>query len=360
MASHFFSPINNSDVVQAVAWRAGKVVLLDQTALPKEEVYLECDSTDRVVEAIKKLVVRGAPAIGITGAYAGVLAALEVQSLELSKRPDAMASKLKAIEMARPTAVNLSWAIQKIRRIIEVWDEPLNSRFVDRLLEEAKRIHQEDFEFNHSMAKLGAELLTQGPVLTICNTGDLATGGIGTAFGILTQGFKLGKISRVFACETRPVLQGIRLTSWELNRYKIPYTIICDNMAAAVMKKENISAVITGADRIAANGDVANKIGTYALAVLAKAHGIAFYIAAPTSTFDLSLLSGELIPIEERSHEEILSVLGGNRPSYEIPVWNPSFDVTPQSLISAIICERGVINSPNQERINKMLNGTVI
>lgn len=355
MVSQKNQSLDSVNRVQAVSWRENRLVLLDQTALPKIEKYLEFISTDSVIEAIKNLVVRGAPAIGIAGAYAVVLAAIEVQCLEGSVRREQLRNKLKAIQMARPTAVNLSWAIERLQRIVEEWKGLLDSNFVEKLLMEAKQIHQEDLENNSEIAQLGGQLMDEGAILTICNTGDLATGGIGTAFGVLSCGFRAGKVTKVYACETRPVLQGIRLTSWELSRQKIPYQIICDSMAAALMQREKISAVITGADRIAANGDVANKIGTYGLAVIARAHNVPFYVAAPTSSFDLSLESGQLIPIEERHHEEVLTVLGVNRPNYDIPVWNPAFDLTPHSLISAIICERGVINFPNEEKIKKTL-----
>ena len=347
----------SSEAVEPVFWGKDCVGLLDQTLLPGREIYIECKSTEILIDAIKKLKVRGAPSIGVAGAYGVVLAALEVQSEIETKRLGAFKLKLEALEAARPTAVNLSWAIKKLKQVVESWSGQFNLDLVEKLLVESKRIHQENIEFNIRMANLGAECLQGGPVLTVCNAGDLATGGVGTALGVVAQGWKIGKVSHVFACETRPVLQGIRLTAWELNRKRIPYTVICDNMAAALMQKEKIGAVITGADRIAANGDVANKIGTYALAVLAKAHSIPFYVVAPSSTFDLSLSLGEEIPIEERSEEEILSVLGENRPPFSIPVWNPSFDVTPQSLISAIICENGVINQPNREKINKVLTG---
>lgn len=347
----------DSKAGQAVSWREGCVVLLDQTALPKQEIFIDCKSTESLIEAIKKLRVRGAPSIGLAGAYGVVLAALEVQEETENKRAEAFDLKLKALQASRPTAVNLSWAVKKLKQVADSWTGYFNLELVEKLLVEAKRIHQENLKYNTQLAILGADLLTEGPVLTVCNTGAIATGGVGTALGIVAKAYELRKVSHVFACETRPLLQGIRLTTWELQKKGIPYTLICDNMAAAVMRKEKIGAVITGADRIAANGDVANKIGTYNLAILAKAHSIPFYVAAPSSTFDLSLAFGDEIPLEERADEEILSVLGENRPSYSIPVWNPSFDLTPQSLISAIICERGVINQPNRERIKEVLTG---
>jgi methylthioribose-1-phosphate isomerase len=344
-----------SSSAQAVSWKEGKVVLLDQTLLPSSEVYVECATSEEVMAAIKKLVVRGAPAIGIAGAYGVVLASQEVISLRYDQQLEVLHKKLKLLEMARPTAINLSWAISQLKQTILSWQKPISRDFIELLLVQARKIHDDDLSANRQMARLGSELLGQGSILTVCNTGDLATGGVGTAFGVLAQGYRTKKVDHVYACETRPVLQGIRLTAWELNRHQIPFTVICDNMAASLMRSEKIIAVIAGADRIASNGDVANKIGTYSLAVLAKAHDIPFYIVAPWSTFDLSIKSGEAIPIEERGHEEVLSVLGNNRPSYKIPVWNPAFDVTPHHLISAIICERGVINYPNHEKIKELL-----
>lgn len=350
--SSFLTP---SLMAKAVNWEEGKVILLDQTSLPKHERYVHCSSTEDLIQAIKRLVVRGAPAIGIAGAYGVVLAMQEVLPLKKEERWPELDRKLKALELARPTAVNLSWAIQQLKKLIPAPEFTLSSDLIDKLVLAAKKIHEDDIQANKSIAELGSNLLKEGSVLTICNTGALATGGVGTAFGILAQAHRLNKTRHVYACETRPILQGLRLTAWELNKQKIPFTVICDNMAAALMQKEKLSAVIAGADRVASNGDVANKIGTYALAVLAKAHDVPFYVAAPTSTFDLNLDSGAAIPIEQRDHEEILSVLGQNRPPFTVPVWNPAFDVTPQSLISAIVCERGVIHSPNREKIKGML-----
>lgn len=343
---------------QAVRWENNQVILLDQTALPEKEIYLRCSTSEELIEAIKRLVVRGAPAIGIAGAYGVVLATQEILSLAQDKISclARLEEKLKALELSRPTAVNLKWAIERLRRTILNNPNAINAELVEQLLRAAKQIHAEDIQANKMIAEFGVGLLESGPILTICNAGELATGGIGTAFGILTHAYHFKKTQHIYACETRPVLQGLRLTAWELNRHKIPFTMICDNMAAALMRREKIGAVITGADRIAGNGDVANKIGTYSLAVLAKEHGVPFYVAAPVSTFDLSLESGNQIPIEERDTEEVLAALGKNRHDFSVPIWNPAFDVTPHEYINAIICERGVINSPNQETINTLLN----
>lgn len=341
--------------INAVEWKNGTCQLLDQTRLPQTETYLNCTRYVEVVDAIKRLAVRGAPAIGIAGAYAVVLAAKE--TLRTDGDLNYFSQALDSVVNARPTAVNLKWAVDRMRRHCE--GAALTSGLVERLEMEAKKIHAEDIEANRRMASFGAELLER-PVgaLTYCNTGDLATGGIGTAFGVLRQGYLSGKITRVFPCETRPVLQGLRLTVYELQRNQIPFTVICDNMAALVMRSRQVGAVFVGSDRVAANGDAANKVGTYSLAVLAKAHQIPFYIVAPTSTFDMSLASGSQIPIEQRASEEILGLLG--RGFRETPAMNPSFDVTPHELISAIVCERGIIHSPNTERVRAVLAGTCV
>lgn len=344
--------------LQAVGWKEGCVVLLDQTKLPSEEKYLSFSGHEGVVDSIRRLAVRGAPAIGVAGAYAVALAAREASVLPVAAREGFFTGALKRISEARPTAVNLRWAVE---RMIGSWTEGgalLDAGMCERLLVEARSIHVEDIAANKKMAELGASLFEK-PVgaLTYCNTGDLATAGIGTAFGVLHYGYKTGKVTHVFACETRPVMQGMRLTVFELSKNEIPFTLICDNMAAVMMREGKIGAVITGADRVAANGDAANKVGTYTLSILAKHHGIPFYIAAPTSTFDLSIPSGEQIPIEERHDSEILSVLGENRHGFAVPVRNPSFDVTPATLIDAIICEKGIIRRPTTEGVRRVVLG---
>jgi len=338
--------------VMAVDWAKDRCVMLDQTRIPSETVTLECDRYPQVVVAIKTLAVRGAPAIGVAGAYGVVLAHREATQKPAEKRAAFFENALEELATARPTAVNLRWAVEKMRALATSFDLETNSK----LLDEAKRIHREDIEANQKMAQLGSALLSPGKgVLTYCNTGDLATGGVGTAFGVLHQGFVDGKVAHVYACETRPVLQGARLTAWELLQNKIPFSLICDNMAAMVMSQGKVSAVILGSDRIAANGDVCNKIGSYSLAVLAKHHKIPFFAVAPTSTFDLSLKTGAEIPIEERSPEEIYQVLGKNRFPKPPGVYNPAFDVTPHELVTAIVCEKGVIERPNTERVRAVL-----
>lgn len=336
--------------IRVLEWKDDVFEVLDQTKIPWSETNIRCRNYVEVIEAIKSLAIRGAPLIGISGAYACVLAAREA-----TQKKDSTKFLIKAfeeIETARPTAVNLRWAVQRMRRYLGGPTETL----ADRLLQEAKTIHSEDIECNQKIAHFGSSLFSQNAqVLTCCNTGDLATGGIGTAFGIIRAGNELGLVSHVFACETRPVLQGLRLTTWELQKNHIPFTVLCDNMAASLMEKKKITHVITGADRIAANGDSANKIGTYSLAVLAKHHGIPFYIAAPFSTFDLGIPSGKQIPIEQRSSAEVTEVLGKSMAPMEC--YNPSFDVTPAELITAIICDRGIISNPTTERVKSTLEG---
>lgn len=335
--------------VTALQWREDACYLLDQTKIPWAETYLRCETYPEVISAIKSLAVRGAPLIGIAGAYAVFLAVRESQQ---QPSPSSFIKKaLEEIENARPTAVNLRWAVGRMRTLGE------RSQFknYEELLKEAGDIHEEDIECNRSMAGFGSELFgSDSKVLTCCNTGDLATGGIGTAFGVFRAGFERGHVTHVYACETRPVLQGLRLTTWELDKNKIPYTVICDNMAASLMQKGKITHVITGADRIAANGDSANKIGTYSLAVLAKHHNIPFYIAAPFSTFDLNTPTGNEIPIEQRNPDEITKVLGPEN-IFQPPGYNPSFDVTPASLITAIVCNKGIIENPTAEKVRKVL-----
>jgi len=344
--------------VQAVNWQNNRVVILDQTKLPSEETYLHLAEHAGVVDAIKRLAVRGAPAIGVAGAYGVVLAAQESLSLPIAGRERYFQSALTHLTEARPTAVNLRWGVNRMKALWESQGGNLDAQMVKSLWEEASLIHEQDIQTNLKMAEIGASVF-KSPVgvLTVCNTGDLATAGIGTAFGVFHWGYRAGKVLHVYACETRPVMQGSRLTVWELQKNKIPFTLICDNMAGIMMREGKVGAVFAGADRIAANGDSANKVGTYTLAVLAKHHGLPFYIVAPTSTFDLSIASGAEIPIEERHGEEILGALGSNQHPYHVPVRNPAFDVTPRELISAIICEKGVIASPSAAEVRRIVTG---
>lgn len=335
--------------VNAIEWMNQSVVLLDQTKLPHEEVYISHDSVAELIKSIQSLAVRGAPLLGLTGGYGTVLAALESLKTTGSDRKKIFYQLLDDLEKSRPTAVNLKWGIERQKKVFERFDSELTDACIEGLLEEAKKIHLEDIQYNYQIADFGSGILREGKVLTICNTGDLATGGIGTAFGVIAKGYEEKKVRHVYACETRPLLQGLRLTAWELQKNSIPFTMICDSMAALVMRDEKITTVIAGADRIAANGDTANKIGTYQLAVLAKYHGADFIIAAPSSTFDFSIRSGREIPIEQRHSSEILNILDENQHITNPSVYNPAFDVTPHELITAIVCEQGVIRNPNEE-----------
>ncbi len=334
------------------AWRDGRCVLLDQKRLPSEESYLPFLEYAQVVRAIRDLTVRGAPAIGVTGAYAVVLAARQSLSLLPDQRANFFGQALREISNSRPTAVNLRWAVEKMRVAAQDSRTEITNETVERLFQLAREIHQNDIECNSRMAEFGASLFKhRTTAMTYCNTGDLATAGVGTAFGAIHEAFRQGLIEHVYTCETRPVLQGLRLTAWELHRNEIPFTAICDNMAGLVLREGKVGAVLVGADRIASNGDVANKVGTYGLAVLAKHHDVPLWVVAPTSSFDMALPSGTDIPIEERAGEETIGILGANRPKFEVPVRNPAFDMTPASLIDAIVCEKGIIRNPNRERV---------
>jgi len=325
-------------------WEDGALCLIDQTALPHELLSRRCTTWEEVAEAIRTLRVRGAPAIGLAAAYGLALAAggATGSRTERLARLRMAASGLRA---TRPTAVNLAWALDRILAVAEATPEA--ERLSGRLLDEAHAMAGADFEINRRMAAHGAALLPEGAsVLTYCNTGMLATGGWGTAFGVLRQAHQDGRRIRVIACETRPVLQGARLTAWELMQHGIPATLITDNAAATLMRAGEVDAVIVGADRIAANGDTANKVGTYALAVLAHAHGLPFYVAAPLSTVDLATPEGTVIPIEERSADEVTMLAGVRVAPPGIAVRNPAFDVTPHRLITAIVTEAGVLRPP--------------
>jgi methylthioribose-1-phosphate isomerase len=331
-------------MLATVEWKDGAVRLLDQSRLPEHVEFLDCRDYRTVATAIRELRVRGAPAIGVTAAM-GV--ALGAQSLTTSSS-DEFAKQVLAIcdhlAATRPTAVNLFWAIERMKRTLE---GTFNLSVIEskrRLLEESQQILDEDIALNKAMGRHGASLVGNGQtILTHCNAGALATAGYGTALGVIRAAWEQGKKIRVLADETRPVLQGARLTAWELMQDKIPVTLITDNMAGTFMRQGLIQLCIVGADRIAANGDVANKIGTYSVAVLAKAHGIPFYVAAPSSTIDLATPSGDRIPIEERAPQEVTSVCGGAPIAPAgVAVLNPAFDVTPAALVTAIITERGV------------------
>ena len=328
--------------------QTGFLRLIDQTRLPVEEVFLECRTSQDVWEAIKRLSVRGAPAIGVSAAY-GIVIGLQPFEHQLPTEIDRIVEYLAS---SRPTAVNLFWALDRMKQTAREHANLSQAELLVRLLKEAQAIESEDREMCAAIGRHGATLLTDGDgVLTHCNAGGLATAGEGTALSVLFAAADSGKTLHVFADETRPLLQGARLTSWELQRRGIPVTVICDSMAGWVMREGKVQAVVTGADRIAANGDAANKIGTYSVAQLAKAHGIPFYVAAPSSTFDFSLENGDQIPIEQRVPEEITSGFGRQTVPQGVAVYNPAFDVTPAELISGLITERGVISPVTSEAI---------
>lgn len=342
-----------ADADHAIVWENDRLYLLDQRLLPTEERYLELHGAQDTAEAIQGMVVRGAPAIGITAAYGVVLAARNRYAESPSAWRELMVRDWALLATSRPTAVNLFWALDRMKILAETL--PAGDP-VPRLLQEAQTIHREDVEANRTMGGLGAALIKESTsVITHCNAGALATGGYGTALGVVRTAWAAGKIERVFADETRPWLQGARLTAWELARDGIPVTLLADGAAASRLALGGIDWVIVGSDRIAANGDVANKIGTYSLAVAARHHGVRVMVVAPTSTVDMTLASGKEIPIESRHPEELL-YCGGRRVGAEgAETWNPVFDVTPAALVDAIVTEKGVVRSPNGESMAEMM-----
>jgi len=326
------------DTIRAVLWQGDHLRLLDQRLLPREEAYVDCRTSDEVAQAIRDLVVRGAPAIGIAAAWGVVLAARQ----DRAGLDDALA-RLRA---ARPTAVNLMWALDRMQRAIA------RDADVDALASEAQAIQDEDLAANRRMGELGAALIAPGSgVLTHCNTGSLATAGFGTALGVIRAGVSAERIAQVFAGETRPWLQGARLTVWELLRDAIPATLVADSAAAHLMSTGQVQWVVVGADRIAANGDTANKIGTYQLAIAARHHGVKFMVVAPSSTVDMATASGNDIEIELRSPDELFGYAGQRTVVEGARAWNPVFDVTPAALIDAIVTERGVVEHPDAARM---------
>lgn len=346
-------------MIKTLEWTAEGVAMIDQRLLPTEEVYPVFRNYEEVAWAIKEMVVRGAPAIGVAAAMGVALGARDTQTNDPDEFDQAFNQICQTLGATRPTAVNLFWAIERMRNLyvgLKSTDSPLDE-IRARLIVEAQRMHDEDIEANRSMGRFGAELIPDGAtVLTHCNAGALATAGYGTALGVIRAAVEAGKKVAVFADETRPFLQGARLTAWELHKDDIPVTLITDNMAGHFMKGRKIDCVVVGADRIAANGDVANKIGTYSVAVLAKENNIPFYVAAPISTLDLSIESGEQIPIEERTELEVTHVKGAQLAPTGIKVANPAFDVTPNRYVAAIITERGVARAPYQESLRRLAN----
>ncbi len=329
---------------ETLRWTKGKLRLIDQRKLPQEFTHFDCDDHKKVAYAVKNLVVRGAPAIGVAAGYGMALAAREYRDLKGDRFFKQLKRASEALASTRPTAVNLFWALERQQRLIEENLDKTPSQIQRLLLEEALQIHQEDRIMCQAIGEHGSKLVPQkATILTHCNAGALATGGIGTALGVIYTAVSEGKEVKVFADETRPVLQGARLTAWELRRQGIDTTLICDNMAGSLLASGAIDLVIVGADRIAKNLDFANKIGTYPLAVLANANKVAFYVAAPSSTFDQSIPNGSKIVIEERDASEVLQSGKGKIKLKGLKVYNPAFDVTPASLVSAIITENGVI-----------------
>ena len=326
--------------MEAIRWEDSALYLLDQTRLPAEERWLRYTDYRQVANAIRTMVVRGAPAIGIAAAYATVLAAQE--NACKGDFPASMSQAKETLAASRPTAVNLFWALDRMEKLwLSVGPD------LPRLEAEARAIHREDVQMNETMGKAGAELVPQGArILTHCNAGALATGGYGTALGVIRTAHAQGKVSMVYADETRPLLQGARLTAYELVKDQIPVTLICDDMAGCLMAQGKIDMVVVGCDRMAANGDFANKIGTYSLAVLAKHHGIPFYTALPSSTIDRSIPNGGHIPVEQRGGEEVTGFAGVPTGPAGVQTWNPAFDVTPHELLTAVITERGVLRPP--------------
>ena len=327
--------------MDAIQWKGNTLYLLDQTRLPVEEVWLSYTDYRPVIDAIRTMVVRGAPAIGVAAAYAYCLAALEGADLKEAK---------EALAASRPTAVNLFWALDRMEKKSEACGgDP------ETLIAEAIAIHQEDVAMCKAMGRYGAAVVPDhARILTHCNAGALATGGYGTALGVIRAAHEQGKVEMVYADETRPLLQGARLTAYELVTDHIPATLIADNMAASLMAKGKIDMVVVGCDRMAANGDFANKIGTYSVAVNAHHHGVPFYVALPCSTIDLSIPDGSGIPIEEREKDEVRTLYGVQTAPKTVEVYNPAFDVTPHSLVTGIITEKGVIYPPFQENLQKL------
>ena len=336
--------------MKAIEWLGNRVRILDQTRLPQEEVYLELSRYQDIASAIRKLKIRGAPAIGVAGAYGIALGALKIKAKSREEFQEKLRAISQTIADTRPTARNLFRAIDRMLKVAEAGGDI--DQIKAALVNEAIKIHTEEAEATTKLSQLGAELIEDSfAVLTHCNTGALATAGYGTALGVIKKAWEQGKKLRVLVTETRPLLQGARITAWELKRAGIPFTLITDSMAGYFMSRGEVDCVIVGADRIASNGDTANKIGTYTLAVLAKEHSIPFYVAAPTTTIDLTLASGAQIPIEQRSPEEVTRIQGVSIAPEGVNAQNPAFDITPHQYITAIITERGIIKEPYGEGI---------
>ncbi|MFQ6111175.1 MAG: S-methyl-5-thioribose-1-phosphate isomerase [Nitrospinota bacterium] len=336
--------------LRTVDWADGAVRLIDQRRLPEEEVYLECRDTEAVARAIKEMAIRGAPAIGVAAALGMALAAREYRGRERDGLLGHLEERGRLLGSTRPTAVNLFWAIERMKEKAREAEGENIAELKELLLEEALRMRDEDIAICREIGDRGAALIPKGArLLTHCNAGALATAGYGTALGVIRSAHREGRVERVYVDETRPFLQGSRLTAWELMREGIPVTLITDNMAGYLMSRGSVDAVVVGADRIARNGDVANKIGTYTVAVLANEHGVPFYVAAPLSSFDFEIASGADIPIEERSPEEVTHLRGLPIAPEGVEAIHPAFDVTPARLVDAIISERGIVRPKRGE-----------
>jgi methylthioribose-1-phosphate isomerase len=346
-------------MIQTLEWTEQGVRFIDQTKLPTEETYLTCKTHEQVADAIRTMVVRGAPAIGVAAAMGIALGVRDAKAEnvgELKRELDLICDNMGT---TRPTAVNLFWAIARMKEKFERLRVRPVAQIREALIEEAKRMHAEDIAANQAMGRHGAALMpSSGGVLTHCNAGALATAGYGTALGVIRAAVEAGKKIHVYADETRPFLQGSRLTAWELMKDGIPTTVISDSMAGAMMRQGKIGAIVVGADRIAANGDVANKIGTYTVAVLAKENGIPFYVAAPISTVDLACADGSKIPIEQRNTREVSHIAGKQMVPDGVSIENPAFDVTPAKYVGAIITERGIARAPYGESLQKLAGET--
>ena len=341
-------------MIETIYWTDQGVVMIDQTRLPNEEIYVTCRNYHEVADAIRTMIIRGAPAIGVAAAMGFAIGVAQCDPANVDAEVEAISKELAG---TRPTAVNLFWAIDRMNRVYAgIRTLPL-AEIRERLIAEAKLVRVEDIEINVALGRHGAALVPDGKtVLTHCNAGALATAGYGTALGVIRAAIEAGKKIDVFADETRPFLQGARLTVWELQHDGIEATLITDNMAGHFLKSGRIGCVVVGADRIAANGDVANKIGTYSVAVLAKENGVPFYVAAPVSTLDLTLATGDLIPIEERAASEVTQVFGVQVAPNDTQVRNPAFDVTPNRYVTAIITERGVARGPYEESLRALVS----
>jgi len=345
-----------ADTIRSIIWNGDHVAILDQTKLPQQEEFLICRSLEQIAAAIERLSIRGAPAIGIAAAMALALEAQKITAPDAKSFLPALQPLCKRLIATRPTAVNLQWALNRMMRCAAAHATNAISDIKNALIQEALLIHVEDIENNKALGAFGQEFVPQtATVMTICNTGSLATGGHGTALGVIRTAVQQGKQISVVACETRPLLQGARLTAWELSRDGIPCTLITDSMAAYYLKKKGVDLIITGADRIASNGDTANKIGTYALALHAQAHAIPFLVAAPTATIDPMIADGDKIPVEERLSSEITHFAGVPAAPPQTRVWNPAFDIVPNDFIHGIITERGILRPPFLKSIQTLL-----